>query len=148
VDGDADELVAQATDGDPDHGTRRARHRVPDPPFGPAVPGRQRRPPATRLGRPNGAHANRRAAADARAARTRERTILDHQPHRPDWFCTGCRQPWPCLTYREHVIHDAPTVQLVLLMTSWMTEAAGELTGSAAGDLWHRFITWARQRPA
>ncbi len=138
MDTNAHELVAQTTDHF-HHRALPASHRLPQP---------QRRAATSRLGRPNRAHADRRAATDTGAARTRERSILDHQPQRPGWLCTGCREHWPCPTYREHMIRDAPTAQLAIVMTSWMTEAAGELPHSAPGELWKRFVAWTRRHVA
>ena len=134
----AQEMVATTTGG---FGSSidRSRHGVPNP---------QRcvRPPAS-MGRPHRRNAPG-STPDPRTEIAHEQIIIEHQPHRPDWLCTGCAEPWPCPTARQHLKADVQPTQLAIMMTSWMTEAAGELPRATPGELWDRFVAWTRRPPA
>lgn len=101
--------------------------------------------PVGELGRSHRRNAAR-PAPDPGAEVAHEQIIIEHQPHRPDWLCTGCAEPWPCPTARQHLKADVQPTQLAIMMTSWMHEAAGELPHAAPGELWDRFVAWTRHR--
>ncbi|MGC9670621.1 hypothetical protein ACNTMW_29260 [Planosporangium sp. 12N6] len=72
-----------------------------------------------------------------------------HRPLSLTWRCAGCGVPWPCPTRRGQLLaeYDRAPVSLALLMGGYFLDAAAELIGEPAGDLYDRFMGWIRYRP-
>jgi hypothetical protein len=72
--------------------------------------------------------------------------MSEHNPTRPSWQCAGCDAPWPCATRRQQLIaeFDRSYAALCIYMANKFVDAASELPGSSAGDLYERFMRWAR----
>jgi len=50
----------------------------------------------------------------------------DHQPHRPGWWCTRCDAPWPCATYRDHLLDTLDRGAITSLMMGWAPQMLAE----------------------
>jgi hypothetical protein len=72
--------------------------------------------------------------------------VTGHVPLRPSWQCAECSRPWPCEIRREQLADEFEPfpVTLVLLMAAWFVDAAEDLAGEPVGELYDRFVGWAR----
>jgi hypothetical protein len=79
-------------------------------------------------------------------AETRPLAADAHEPQRPSWECACCGAAWPCAPaktgWRERYEHDV--VELSVQMAVLLGQAAGELPGASAHDLYLRFVEWTR----
>lgn len=66
----------------------------------------------------------------------------EHVPLRPSWDCAACGRPWPCAPAREALAREMDVVQMAGHLWSQLEEAAGEIPGATAGDLFDRFLAW------
>jgi hypothetical protein len=70
--------------------------------------------------------------------------MSDHNPQRPSWSCTGCGDPWPCISRKRQLVaeyqHD-PTA-LRVYMAVQFADAAQDLGMTPAGVLWVRVVGW------
>jgi hypothetical protein len=72
--------------------------------------------------------------------------MSDHNPARPSWVCNACAEPWPCATRQRQLLaeFDGSFVSLLMYLSTRFQEAAQEQPDALAGDLYGRFILWAR----
>jgi hypothetical protein len=62
---------------------------------------------------------------------------------RPEWVCGWCAEPWPCPWARAFMLEDFPDLTRVSEhMSTLMQDAARELPGITAAELWERFLGW------
>ncbi|MET8089474.1 hypothetical protein [Micromonospora sp. NPDC005220] len=96
-----------------------------------------------------------RAAAQARSAQgQRAAAVLasrladQHLPRRPEWICGSCEQdtPWPCAPARVRLseAYGRDRIGLSMYLGSLHAVVVTELPTVAAGELFERFVGWAR----
>lgn len=68
----------------------------------------------------------------------------DHVPDRPSWMCRICGRPWPCDPAREHLSGGMGRVDLAVLMWDHLEEAARDMPGTPASELFDRFLRWTK----
>jgi len=69
-----------------------------------------------------------------------------HNPVRPLWTCSGCGDPWPCVSRQRQLLAEygrAP-VALAIYMTALFVDAVCDLPRTPAGELYQRFLGWIR----
>lgn len=76
--------------------------------------------------------------------------VLAHMPHRPDWDCGNCGEPWPCAPAKVQLAEehkDCPT-RLSIYMSNQMGEALEEAVHNhdwgKVDDLFERFVGWVK----
>ncbi|NBE83871.1 hypothetical protein GVV04_23480 [Micromonospora sp. NEAU-HG-1] len=78
-----------------------------------------------------------------------------HLPLRPLWLCRACAAPWPCAVARLTLLREYADARVTLLMylAGLLHDAADELytlnphDAPEPGQLFDRFLAWARVRP-
>lgn len=72
---------------------------------------------------------------------------MEHLAERPTWDCRACERPWPCDPAREALAAELGRTELTLYLSGHLDEAARELPGAPAAELYDRFLGWSRQIP-
>ncbi|WP_433459674.1 hypothetical protein [Micromonospora sp. CA-248212] len=90
-----------------------------------------------------------RAAQGERAAAALDGRLADfHVPRRPEWTCRSCEQdtPWPCAPARVRLAeaYGRDRIGLSMYVGSLHAVAVIELPAIPAGELYERFVSWAR----
>ncbi|RQX12230.1 hypothetical protein DDE19_29130 [Micromonospora ureilytica] len=90
-----------------------------------------------------------RAAQGQRAAAVLPSRLADqHIPRRPEWTCRTCEQdtPWPCAPARVRLseAYGRDRIGLSMYLGSLHAVVVAELPAVAAGELFERFVGWAR----
>lgn len=71
--------------------------------------------------------------------------MIDHTPARPSWDCLACGRPWPCDPAREQLTRRYDGIGLAVYAWDRLEEAAGDLNGVPAEELFTRFLAWTRR---
>ncbi|MGH3679313.1 MAG: hypothetical protein ACRDT2_03380 [Natronosporangium sp.] len=69
--------------------------------------------------------------------------IGEHTPHRPDWLCRRCHQPYPCPEGRSRLTQaHRRTGELGLIAYELLEQAVRDLPDLPVAGLWERFVAW------
>jgi hypothetical protein len=68
----------------------------------------------------------------------------EHAAVRPTWDCAACGKPWPCDPAREQLAAELPRTYLIVYLSIDMVDAARDQPTMPPGELYERFIAWAR----
>ena len=67
-----------------------------------------------------------------------------HVAERPSWRCHECRAPWPCASVKADLTANMDRIGRVIYMDLHFVDAVGDQLQLADGELFDRFIGWAR----
>lgn len=71
---------------------------------------------------------------------------MDEQEHmaaRPTWECRTCGDAWPCGVARKQMLDEMDATALRITIWLQMEEAAEDMPGMSAGEMFDRFLSWA-----
>lgn len=67
----------------------------------------------------------------------------EHMAARPTWDCRTCGEAWPCEVAQKQMIGEMDPTQLRIFVWMQMEEAAEDIPGMKAGEMFERFLAWA-----
>jgi hypothetical protein len=67
-----------------------------------------------------------------------------HVPHRPDWACQACAEPWPCALAREGLLQAYAGDRIAMLMWTRLEQFALDQGPGPIDGAFDRFIRWTR----
>ncbi len=71
--------------------------------------------------------------------------MVEHVADRPSWDCRVCDKPWPCDPAREQLVKEYDDlIALRIFLWTCLEQAVGQMPASPAGELFERFLAWAR----
>jgi hypothetical protein len=72
--------------------------------------------------------------------------VEEHTPKRPSWDCRCCAKTWPCAAAREQLAEEfvGNTVQLSILLWSYLEDWIHDQGPGPFGEAFERFIAWSR----